>query len=108
LICFSTVIPLAATPSTSPEGILKLTELPPLERLRETVEDPAREEIYERLLELYAWFLDVTAKVDLTDWIGDKANRTIAFAKADEFGILMFSLLKESVGDANRLRFLII
>lgn len=108
-ICFSTVIPLIAAENVSPDAILRLTTLPPLERLKQSTEENKKgESTYGKILNSYAWFLETTARPNLNEWIGDPENRKLAFSKADEFGDLMYSLLTELVHNTDKLRFLII
>ena len=57
LICFSSVIPLAAARSSSPGEVLELTTLPPIERLRKRIRGEKQEKLYNRLVELYASFV---------------------------------------------------
>lgn len=108
LICFSTIIPLFASRTNSPEEILRLTELAPLERLRSVVQTHEQQELYRRLTDLYEYFLNVTADPAVLDWLGVKENRRTAFPKGDEFGTTMFSLLSASLKSRDDIRYLII
>ena len=51
--------------------------------------------------------LELTARPDIADRMGERAYRRRAFAKADEFGDTMFSLLRSSLKNPDDLRFLI-
>jgi len=108
LICFSTIIPLFASRTNSPDEILTLAGLPPLQRLANIVQTEEHERLYNHLAELYAGFLELTARPDILDWIGERQNRRSAFPQADEFGNTMFSLLRTTMKSADDLRFLII
>jgi len=109
LTCFSTVIPIMALPSSSPDEIIALTKMPPLQRLHSVAGSRERTlKIYGDVVQQYAWFLETTAKADIVDWIGDKSNRKSAFVKADAFGAAVFSLLESVVTTPETYRFLII
>jgi predicted nucleotidyltransferase len=108
LICFSTIIPLFATRSNSPEEILTLTGLPPLERIGNLSRTDEQKSLYNQIRALYEVFLEITAKPDIQEWIGDRENRKAAFAKADKFGSVLFSFLKASMTSPDDVRFLIV
>jgi predicted nucleotidyltransferase len=108
LICFSTVIPLVTSKSNSPEDILSLTEFPPLERISNLIRNDTQKQIYNRLRALYCYFLEVTSRPDISDWIGIQENRRAAFGKADEFGASLFAFLVSSLGEPADMRFLIV
>lgn len=97
LTCFSTVIPLCVLPKASPQDISGLVRRPPLERLQNIVQDKTDMlETFDKILEGYMWFLKITARKDIVEWIGERNNRNCAFGKARHFGENMFSLLKQS------------
>jgi predicted nucleotidyltransferase len=108
LICFSTIIPLVSSRSSSPEDILSLTEYSPLDRLKKVLNNHKQERLYNELCELYSSFLEITSRSDVVDWIGIKENRKSAFRKADKFGGLLYSSLASSVQKADDIRFLIV
>jgi len=108
LICFSTIIPLFASRSSSPGEILKLTGFPPLERIGNLSRTDEQKRLYNQILALYEVFLEITARPDIQEWIGDRGNRKAAFAKADEFGSVLFSFLKASMTSPDDVRFLIV
>jgi len=107
-ICFSTVIPLLSSRANSPDEILALSELPPLKRLERVAQTTEQKKLYRQLIDLYEYFLDVSSKPDVLDWIGVRENRRIAFPKADEFGATMFSLLTTTLKSSDDMRFLVI
>jgi predicted nucleotidyltransferase len=108
LICFSTIVPLFASRSSSPVDILSLTESPPLDRILDLVHNDQQKRIYNDLRRLYESFLEMSARPDILDWIGIRENRRIAFAKADEFGAALFSFLTSCLSVPGDIRFLII
>jgi predicted nucleotidyltransferase len=108
LICFSTIIPLFASRTNSPEEVLTLTSVPPLERLASVIKTGDQRRLYDRIIELYAFFLELSARPDILDWIGERGNRRAAFPQADEFGTTIFSLLRATMRSADDMRFLII
>lgn len=108
LICFSTIIPLISSRSSSPEDILALTSHPPLKRLEKVAISQDQKRLYNELCELYSSFLEITAQSDVLNWIEQKDNRKYAFGKADKFGALIYSLLACSVKEAEDVRFLIV
>jgi|ERR1700674_6641 len=104
LICFSTIIPLFASRSSSPGEILTLTGFPPLERIGNLSQTDEQKRLYNQILVLYEVFLEITARPDVQEWIGDRGNRKAAFAKADEFGSVLFSFLKASMTSPDDIR----
>jgi predicted nucleotidyltransferase len=108
LICFSTIIPLFASRNSSPTDILSLAEIPPLDRMVNLARSDEQKRIYNDLRRLYGLFLEMTARPDVTDWIGVKGNRKAAFATADEFGTVIFSFLNSCLQTPGDVRFLII
>jgi predicted nucleotidyltransferase len=108
LICFSTITPLVATRNASPEYVLSLTQLAPLDRLEKIVEGEERRVAYNSLCSLYSSFLEIAAQPDILNWIGNKENRKSAFRDADLFGDNIFSILKASIRKPDDLRFLIV
>jgi predicted nucleotidyltransferase len=108
LICFSTIIPLFASRTSSREEVLRLTEISPLQRLANVVKTDEQKQLYNQLVELYEFFLEVTSKPDIIDWLGVRENRRSSFPRADEFGNTMFKLLRASLKSADDIRFLII
>src|ERR1700674_3839094 len=85
LICFSTIIP-------------------PLERIGNLSQTDEQKRLYNQILVLYEVFLEITARPDVQEWIGDRGNRKAAFAKADEFGSVLFSFLKASMTSPDDIR----
>lgn len=108
LICFSTIIPLVASRSSSPKDILSLTEFPPLERLSTLTRTNDRERLYNDLRALYSSFLEIASRPDLSEWIGIRENRRFAFGKADQFSAMLFSFLSSSLRLQDDMRFLIV
>jgi hypothetical protein len=109
--CFSAVIGLASTSfQQTPEGLLELVRLPPFERLRRAASaDQKRQQVFEQLVELYAWFLVQTAipTEELSNWIGESSTREMAFKKAQLYGDTMYNLL-QLTAPRDVLRFLVI
>jgi len=108
LICFSTVIPLVASRASSREDVFALTGMAPLERLKSIAKTTDQQRLYAKLEELYGYFLGVTARADILEWIDIRENRRIAFPKGDEFGSTMFSFLISSLKSSDDIRYLII
>jgi hypothetical protein len=108
LICFSTIIPLFAARSSSPDEISSLTELSPLQRIGNLARTDEQKKLYNEITSLYAVFLETAAMPEVHEWIGVKENRRAVFAKADEFGAVVFSFLKASMRTADDVRFLIV
>jgi hypothetical protein len=108
LICFSTIAPLFASRISSREEVLSLAGLPPLQRLENLATTDERVALYNQITTLYEFFLGITSKPDILEWIGVKENRKAAFSRADEFGAAMFAFLKSSLQSSDDIRFLII
>lgn len=108
LICFSTIIPLVVSRSSSPEDILRLTDVSPLDRILNLVNNDKQERIYNQLRTLYCSFLEIVSQPDVEEKIGTKEFRRSAFSKADEFGAVLFEFLTSSVREPSDLRFLIV
>ena len=109
LTCFSTVIPLSTGHYNSPEAITKLIRRPPLERLKNITEQDydGKGEILEKITGEYVWFLKITAKEDIVQWVADEKNRVEAFQRADHFGKHIYQILNASA-DADLKRYLVI
>jgi hypothetical protein len=108
LICFSTIVPLFTARNSSPDDILALTELAPLERLGKFTHSDEQKRLYNEIRRLYTLFLEVTGRPDLLDWIGIRENRRGIFAKGDEFGAVLFSFLTASMKTSDDMRFLVL
>jgi predicted nucleotidyltransferase len=95
--CYSLLCCLRNGEQTTPEDLQKLINLTPLERLLYTAKlDNAASGITDKMLDIYKWFLSVTA--DLTpkviDWISDEDNQKLSTSKAEEYHNLFYSLLE--------------
>jgi len=108
LICFSTIIPLVSSRTSSPDDILLLSQRAPLERIAEAIRNEEQQAVYNDLCKLYCYFLEIASRADVLGWISVTENRRNAFGAADNFGEKLFTLLKSSIGQPNDLRFLII
>jgi len=108
LICFSTIIPLISSRSSSPQDIFSLTEYPPLDRLGKLTQNDQQKKLYNELRELYSSFLEITSRTDVLDWIETKENRRAAFGQADKFGAVLYSFLTSAVREQDDIRFLIV
>lgn len=115
--CFATIGALASfQEAITMDNVFDLVQLTPQERLATIVERiPTVETEVERLLESYAWFLEQTAQTTagLLAGFAEKELRKERFDKANEYGDLMFALIraiaqaKDSAGE-RLLRFLVI
>jgi hypothetical protein len=96
--CFSSIAALGSyRVPVRAEDILKLTELTPRERLGiVTTSLPELAPAVERVLDDYAWFLEMTGlrTEGLEEHFSDKQKRIDMFARANEYGDAMFALLK--------------
>ena len=111
LTCFSTVFLVVSRKNViAPEDLMDMIDLTPIQRLeRASSSVDGGLDLYEKIVEKYAWFLDATGKHqnDVLAWIGDQRNRDEAFAEARAFGNLMNSLLQQITRDQEFLRYLV-
>lgn len=110
LTCFSAIIAVAHERGLQQDGVRRILSVPPLERLHAVcTTDERRIALYSRIIDLYAWFLDLTAKTrpELIEWLDDPKHRTESLQKAGEFGTAMYSLLCASTDDET-LRYIVI
>lgn len=111
LTCFATVAELSRHDVITPELVLPLVELPPRERviaLKEFV--PGSSDVIGEIISAYIWFLEKTALTteDLHTYMADKNNEREALEKVQEFGTLMYSLLKLCTQKNDYIRYLVI
>lgn len=112
LTCFSMII---AVVHLSRRAVLRDTDLlelvlaSPWQRLIEVTQETGSLPLLERMVTLYAWFLESTSapREQCARWIADRATRTEAFARAGEFGGLLFTLLQRVTDGTDALRYLI-
>ena len=109
--CFSGVVPLVAPGATGTvDDVVARLRPSPNERLAAVgTGTPEVQETVERLLDLYAWFLERTGQPeeDVLGWIGDKDERVQAFEKAKAYGDAYFELLRTLSSD-DALRHLVV
>ena len=108
LICFSTIIPLISSRTSSPQDILSLAEHAPLDRLGSIARKNQQKTLYNELCVLYSSFLETTSKSDILDWIGISENRRVAFGQADKFSEVLYSFLVSSLQHLDDIRSLIV
>lgn len=110
LTCFSAIIAVAHERGVQKDGIIRILQSPPLERLRNVCgSELAPLEQYHKLVELYAWFLELTGRTrqELIEWLEDPIHRQEVLRKAGEFGNAMYSLLRQTTDDEIQ-RFIVI
>jgi predicted nucleotidyltransferase len=111
LTCFSFVLQMLSKKGViSTADIVKIAKLTPIERLEDIgKENPHQQYNINLLLELYAWFLEMTdyKKEELYLWIGDKKNRDEAFNKSRDFANIMYEVMK-NIDNNDLLKYLII
>jgi hypothetical protein len=59
-------------------------------------------------MEEYEWFLEITTRPDILEWISDNSNRSEAYQRAKQYGDKMYTLLALSAQDNDTLRYLTI
>jgi len=112
--CFATIAALAVTKNPSEEDVLRLVQHTPADRLLYVADRlPSLKGRVGDVLQSYAWFIEQTgqSESDLLAGFADKQGRVDRFARANEYGDLMFKLLGEisEVADQPRLlRYLVI
>jgi predicted nucleotidyltransferase len=96
--CFATIAALGSFPGTPTEDdVFGLTQLTPQKRLAQAVERmPVLEDVVQRVLDSYTWFLEQTSlsTSDLRAMFEKEEDRTRMFQRAEEYGSLLFELLK--------------
>ena len=110
LTCFSLVVPLAVPrESFEPEECVQLMQKRPLERLEEAAKTISRDDLWERLVDDYAWFLNATGRPrdEVLEWIGCPDSRKEVEERASTFGDTMYLLLA-AVSGKNTMRYLVI
>lgn len=95
--CFATIAALASHDGKiDAKSVLELTKKTPYDRLA-LIPDriPKTKDVVLEILESYSWFLDQTALVteELDRKFSNEEQRSEMFAKAKEYGDLMFNLL---------------
>lgn len=112
--CFATIAALATMKNPSEDDVLALVNQTPMDRLIQAAEKlPSIESRVESVLESYAWFIEQTGQpeADLLAGFVDKEGRHERFRRANEYGDLMFDLLRsisEHADQPRLLRFLVI
>lgn len=95
--CFATIAALASHDGKiDAKSVLELTKKTPYERLALIPNHiPKTRDVVAQILESYSWFLDQTAlkTEDLDKKFSNEEQRSRMFAKAKEYGDLMFNLL---------------
>lgn len=112
LTCYGSISYIAAKKSPiGSQDIMEMIGLTPLERLEFACNaTSATLPDLEKAKVLYEWFLEETdvTEAELLSRFGDKAYRTDAFRKADQFGKHIFEIVKTVAEQNNYLRFLIV
>ena len=112
LTCYGSISYIAAKKSpVGSQDIMEMIGLTPLERLEFACNaTSATLPDLEKAKVLYEWFLEETdvTEAELLSRFGDKADRTDAFRKADQFGKHIFEIVKTVAEQNNYLRFLIV
>ena len=112
LTCFATVAVLSTYRETiSPEDVVKICKMTPTERLISLgQEKPALMRAVNEALQLYSWFLSMTALSTpaLEEYFSDKERRVDAFAKARKFGDKIFGILQLADEENRSLRYLVV
>lgn len=93
----------------TPDGLLKIIEMSPLDRLSHLAEKSQVSGTVHDLTALYSWFLEMTGKPssDALDWIGNQEKRDDAFEKSREFAHIMYRLIRQTTTD-QRLQHLVV
>ena len=96
--CFATIAALSCqVESITEEDVIKLVELTPRQRLQKISDYlPSSTKAIDKILIEYKWFLEMTglSTQNLHKHFDDKNQRAIMFERANNFGDLMYSLLK--------------
>jgi predicted nucleotidyltransferase len=112
LTCFATVAILSTYRETvSPEDVVSICKMTPAERLISLArQKPVLTASVKEALELYSWFLSMTAlpTAELEEYFSDKARRADAFAKARNFGDKIFSILQLADESNRSLRYMVV
>lgn len=113
LTCFSTILVLSKNRHIfTPKQLFALiVGKTPLDRIMDVAGGATNgQEILEKILEEYIWFLDVTGREEpeVLDWISDRKNRDKAFERARQFGSLVYELLTSVGKETDTLRYLTI
>jgi len=112
LTCFGSIGYLVAhdRPIT-PEIVMEMTKLSPLERLIEMKHfNQSLTKSIEQASDQYSWFIELTgmSKEELETYFMDKPNRIEAFRKADEFGQSIFDVVHDTATKNGYLRYLLV
>lgn len=98
LTCFSFILQILFEQNPINENtILKISKMTSLERINHIGENnKEQEDNIDKLLDLYAWFLDAMHKPneELLNWISDTEERIKAFDKATQFSDAMYEIMK--------------
>ena len=97
MTCFSTVIPLCTSDYASPSRVFQLMQMAPIRRLQVVCGgNPRNTKLLRKILDNYAWFLQLTSRTDILEWMERHANRDIAFGHARSFGYDVYDLLTKT------------
>lgn len=110
LTCFSAILPLAESSlRMDKDALLDVIQQTPVERLQSLSIEDGADEVRQRVIDNYSWFLDVTddPKEKQLEWLRNPDNRNKALEQAKVFGDDMFKLLKE-IASVDTMRFLVI
>ena len=111
LICHSAIALLSLQPTVSPDEVLTIVRLSPLERLDEIARQrPATTDTVHAMKETYSWFLQITGRQPSAarEWIANSENREIAFDKGGQFAAQMYEVLREVATDSGTMRYLVV
>ena len=110
--CFATVAYLSTFRNTiSPQDVYDVCLKTPHERMEALAQAvPATQPTLVKVFEEYAWFMELTGltKDQLEEYFADKDRRSAAFARAQQFGDLLFEMLLAINKENNVLRFMVL
>lgn len=111
LICHSAVALLSIRPTVTPDDVLQIVQLSPLQRLDEVARlKPSTMTTVHAMQKLYSWFLGLTGRPpsEALEWISNPVNREAAFEKGGEFATQMYALIREVATDTGTMRYLVV
>lgn len=111
MTCFSAISCFSSYNSIEKSDMLHIFSLSPVERLLFlSGRIPHASLKIAEALELYAWFLEVTARGqgELEVYFSSKENRTEAFGRARQFGDKIFAILAVVAGKKHTMRYLVV
>lgn len=100
-LCFSTITYLFCLVSPSPEQVLELVKMPPIDRLiRVGKFVPDAQPNIDSIIEKYVWFLSQTALTtnELNELFQTKKSKALMFRKGNEFGDEYYKLIQKIDG----------